>query len=204
MSDISIYEELKKKIIFMDLEPGAVLREKELMEAFQVSRTPVREALIRLEMDGLVRIFSNVGTFVTEVSFRQLKDIFELRSFLVRLSGQLAAARITDEELASFRQKVERMKETRDPKVLMKIDRELHELINRATKNEMLVKTLDSLRDQAVRIWTFSPAENEYWNGLAVEFEEIGAALEQRDEEQTARLLEVHASGFVEHIRSQL
>ncbi len=60
------------------------------------------------------------------------------------------------------------------------------------------------LHDQAVRIWTFSGAEGDYWDDLEKEFEEILAALEQHDEEMTAELLERHTKGFVEHVRSQL
>lgn len=203
MSGSPIYQELKKRIILMEYKPGSVLREKEIMDDFGVSRTPVREAFIRLEMEGLVRIIPNLGTFVADVSFQQLKDVFEIRSFLVRLTGQLAAARITEDELAEIRVRIERMQETRDPKMLMQIDGEIHDIINRATKNEALVKILGTLHDQAVRIWTYSHAENHYWKGLVGEFEKIEAALHRRDEAETAHLLEKHTKRFVEHIRSQ-
>jgi DNA-binding GntR family transcriptional regulator len=204
MSAGTIYHALKKQITLLEHKPGAVLREKELMASFGVSRTPVREALIRLEMDGLVRIIPNRGTFVADVSFQQLKDVFEIRSFLVRLSGVLAAARITDGELDEIRGRIDRMKATRDPKTLMRIDGELHDIINRATKNAVLVKMLGTLHDQAVRIWTFSHEKNSYWQELVTEFEAIAAALERNDEEETARLLEKHTKRFVAHIRSQL
>jgi DNA-binding GntR family transcriptional regulator len=173
------------------------------MQDFDVSRTPVREALIRLEMEGLVRIIPNQGTFVADVSFQQLKDVFEIRSFMVRLTGQLAAARITEGELDEINERIERMKQTHDPKMLMQIDGELHDIINRATKNEALVKILGTLHNQAVRIWTYSHAENQYWSGLVAEFEEIEAALRRRDEKETACLLEKHTRRFVDHIRSQ-
>ncbi len=204
MNQSPIYQALKKRIILLEDKPGSVLREKEIMDAFGVSRTPVREAFIRLEMEGLVRIIPNLGTFVADVSFQQLKDVFEIRSFLVRLSGQLAAARITEAELAEIHERIVRMKQVRDPKVLMQIDWELHGIINRATKNEALIKILGKLHDQAVRIWTFSPPEHHYWSGLAEEFEDIEAALKRHDEEETARLLEKHTKRFIEHIRSQL
>jgi len=203
MSESPIYQTLKKQIILMEYKPGSVLREKEIMDDFGVSRTPVREAFIRLEMDGLVRIIPNLGTFVADVSFQQLKDVFEIRSFLVRLTGQLAAARITEAELHEIRERIGQLKETRDPKAMMRIDGELHDIINRSTKNEALVKILGTLHDQAVRIWTYSHAENNYWTGLVAEFEEIEAALRQRDEDATANLLEKHTKRFVEHIRSQ-
>jgi DNA-binding GntR family transcriptional regulator len=174
------------------------------MEAFGVSRTPVRESLMRLEMEGLVRIIPNVGTIVAEVSFQQLKDVFEVRSYLVRLSGQLAASRITQKELAEIHQRIDSMKKTEDPKILMQLDGEMHSIINNATKNEVLIKMLNTLHDQAVRIWTFSAAKAHYWGDLIGEFKEIAEALEQHDGETVAMLLEKHTKRFVENIRSQL
>lgn len=200
----NIYRELKRRIVFLDYEPGQSLREKDLIEEFGVSRTPVREAFIRLESDGLVRIFPNLGTIVTEVSFQQLKDVFEIRSYLVRLAGQLAAARASQEELAELRKKIQQMKDEQDASNLMQLDSEVHELINKATKNEMLVKFLGMLRDQSVRIRTFSHNDKMYYRSMASELDQLLAALEERDEEESARILEKHTKGFVEHIRSQL
>ncbi len=204
MSGNEIYQKLKNQIILLEYQPGAIMREKELMAAYGVSRTPIREALMRLEMDGLVRIVPNMGTFVEDVSFQQLKDVFETRAYLVRLAGKLAAARITDEELAEIRVLIDRMKVENDKKSLIKLDGEIHKIINNSTKNKVLIKMLGMLHDQAVRIWTFSGAEGDYWDDLEKEFEEILAALEQHDEEMTAELLERHTKGFVEHVRSQL
>jgi DNA-binding GntR family transcriptional regulator len=204
MMDDPIYALIKKRIVLLDYQPGQVLREKDLIKEFKVSRTPVREALIRLEVEGLVRIFPNQGTIVTEVSFQQLKDIFEIRSYLVKFTGQLAAARITREELDRMRALVDQMKSEKDPKSLMNLDLELHDLINQATKNAALVKILAMLRDQAVRIWSFSQTDDGYYSRLSEEFEELLDALERHDEEESARILEKHTRRFIEHIRSQL
>ena len=204
MTDNGIYSRLKNRIVLLEYEPGQVLREKDLIEEFGVSRTPVREALIRLETEGLVRIVPNQGTFVSEISFQQLRDVFEIRSFLVRLTGQLAAARITEEELRQMRQLVDRLKEEKSARNLMLLDSELHELINRSTRNEVLVRMLGTLRDQTVRIWKFSHPEDDYWSGLHQEFEALLAAFEQRDEEESGRILENHQKRFIEYIRSQL
>lgn len=204
MSDKNVYQELKRQIILLEQKPGAVLREKEVMEAFEVSRTPVREALMRLEMDGLVRIIPNVGTFVEEVSFQQLKDVFEIHANLMLLAGRLAAARISQEEIIEIRKRIAEMRSTQDTKELMRLDGEIHQTINSATRNELLVKMLDGMHDQTVRIWTFAGAEGGYWKNLEKEFDDIAAALEQHDEEMTARLLEEHTNQFVEHVRSQL
>ncbi len=204
MNEKNIYQGLKKQIILLERKPGTIIREKEIMEAFNVSRTPVREALMRLEMNGLVRIVPNVGTFVEDVSFQQLKDIFETRAYLVKFAGKLAAARITDEELAAIRVLVDRMKLENDRKSLIELDGEIHKIINYSTKNKVLIKMLGMLHDQAVRIWAFSGADGDYWDDLEKEFEEIVIALENNDEEMTANLLETHAKRFVEYIRSQL
>lgn len=204
MSDKNVYQELKSQIILLEQKPGAVIREKEIMEVFGVSRTPVREALMRLEIDGLVRIVPNVGTFVEEVSFQQLKDVFEIRSHLVQLTGKLASARISRNEIDEIHQRIDAMRSTQDTKDLMRLDGEIHAIINKSTRNELLIKLLNGLHDQAVRIWTFAGAEGGYWKNLEKEFEDIVAALEQHDEEMTARLLVEHTKLFVEHIRSQL
>ncbi|SDP60340.1 GntR family transcriptional regulator [Desulforhopalus singaporensis] len=204
MSTPNVYRDLKKQIILLDYKPGAVIREKEVMEKFGVSRTPVREALMRLEMDGLVRIIPNVGTFAEDVSFQQLKDVLETYDYLVRLSGTLAAERITEKELDEIRKRISAMKQSQDAKVLMRLDGEIHQIINDSTKNKVLIKILSGLYDQSMRIWVFAGAEGEYWKNLENQFVNIVNALEQRDGEMTARLLEEHTNDFVEHIRSQL
>ncbi|MFP4034161.1 MAG: GntR family transcriptional regulator [Desulfovermiculus sp.] len=202
-NNVSLYDELKKRIVLLDYEPGQVLREKELVEEFGVSRTPVREALIRLETDGLVRILPNLGTIVSEVSFQQLKDVIEVRSHLILLSGQLAAARITKQELEELHGLIEQMKQEKDPKLLMDLDTRAHDLINQASKNEMLVNILGQLRDLVVRIWFYFPTNDEYYHGLSEEFEELEVALQAGNQDESARLLEKHTQRFIDHIRGQ-
>ncbi len=204
MNDNNIYNELRKQIISLEQKPGAIIREKEIMDVFKVSRTPVREALMRLETEGLVRIIPNAGTFVEEISFQKLRDVFEIRAHLIRLAGKLAAIRISSEEIKEIRNLIEDMKSTTDTKTLMKLDTEIHDIIRKATKNELLIKTLSGLHDQAVRIWNSVGTENGYWEKLYLEFEGIAAALEQRDEETAARLLEQHANVFSEQLKNQL
>jgi len=204
MSDNSIYNELKRQIISLEYKPGAIIREKEIMEAFKVSRTPVREALMRLEVDGLVRIIPNAGTFVEEISFQKLRDVFEVRAHLVRLAGKLAATRISSEEITEVRRLIENMKSTKDTKTLMRLDREIHKIIRKSTKNELLVKALSDLHDKAVRIWNSVGTKSDYWENLYLDFEAIAAALEQHDEETAARLLEDHANVFSEQLKNQL
>lgn len=199
-----VYDELKRRIVLIEYEPGEVLREKDLIEEFNVSRTPIREALIRLETEGLVRIIPNSGTIVTEVSFQNLKDVFEVRSYLIRLAGRLAAARITDDELASLRGVVDAMASERDPKGFMELDLRFHNEVNRATKNDVLAHMLETLRNQSVRIWAFSREMDDYYDQLAEEHGALVSALEARDAAKSAELLEKHTKRFIDYIRQQL
>ena len=199
-----VYAELKRRIVLIEYEPGAVLREKDLIEEFGVSRTPIREALIRLETDRLVRIIPNSGTIVTEVSFQNLKDVFEVRSYLIRLAGRLAAVRITDAEIAALREIVEAMIAERDPKGFMELDLRFHGQVNRATKNDVLAHMLETLRNQSVRIWAFSREMDDYYDQLADEHQALVEALAAHDEAESAELLEKHTKRFIEHIRQQL
>ena len=203
--DKNVYQELKRQIVMLERKPGEVIREKDVMGLFDVSRTPVREALMRLEIDGLVRIIPNVGTFVEEITFQKLKDVFETRAHMVRLAGELAAARISAEEIAEIRQLIDEMRAVKDDtKRLMHLDSEIHLIINRATRNTLLGKTLRNLLNQATRIWAYAGASEDYWQDLVKEFEDIAMALEQHDGPTTARLLEEHTNRFAEHVRSQL
>jgi len=198
-----IYAALKERIVLLDYEPGQVLREKALIDEFGVSRTPVREALIRLECEGLVRIIPNSGTIVTEVGFQNLKDVFELRAHLVELAARLAVARATDEDLAALEELIAQMRAERDPKALMRLDSAFHDRFNRTTRNGVLVRTLEMLRNQAVRIWTYSQ-QDAYYEDLGAEFEALLEALKGRNEDEAARVLEAHTKRFIEHIRAQL
>lgn len=199
-----IYAELKRRIVLLDYTPGEMLREKDLIEEFGVSRTPIREALIRLETEGLVRIIPSSSTMVTEVSFQNLKDVFEVRSYLIRLAGELAASRIDDEELASLRSIVESMRTETDPKGFMGLDLQFHDQVNRATKNDVLAHMLETLRNQSVRIWAFSQDMDDYYDQLAEEHEALVAALAERDTAKSADLLEKHTKRFIDYIRQQL
>lgn len=102
------------------------------------------------------------------------------------------------------RRLIEDMKSAKDTKTLMTIDKKIHGIIRKSTKNELLIKALNDLHDQAVRIWNSVGTDSGYWENLHLDFEAIAAALEQHDEETAARLLEEHANDFSEQLKNQL
>jgi len=200
-----IYSEIKRRIVFLDYRPGQILYTKQLMEEFGVSLTPIREVLICLEAEELVYMVPNRGAYVREVSFKELKDIFEVRLFLIGQSGRLAAQRINDEELKEIKKLLKKIKQAKERKLLIQLDSEFHNLVNEASKNKALAKTLERLRNQVARLWFFATEENDtYAMQIPEDFEKLVRALEQRDQAKSEQILRDHAIRFIEQIKMSL
>jgi DNA-binding GntR family transcriptional regulator len=199
---INPYMEIKKRIVLLDYQPAELLHEKELAEEFGMSRTPIRQAFIRLASEGLVRIVPKRGVYVSDISLQKLKNVFEVRRHLLRLVGRLAAERITSEELQAVEEKVKQIEKEVDPHRLMQLDSELHLILNQATKNDILSSILEQLRNQAVRIWAFSPKG--CCDAFGDEFTLLLEALKAKDANRCEDILEEHMNNFVNRIRGQL
>lgn len=200
-----VYSEIKRRIVFLDYKPGQFLYTKELMKEFGVSLTPIREALIHLEAEELVHIIPNRGAYVSEVSFQDFKDIFEVRLFLIGQSGRLTAQRITNEELIKMKKLLKKIKQEKERKVLIQLDSEFHNLVNQATKNRALAKTLERLRNQVARLWIFTAKENDiYSSQIPEDFEEFVKALENRDQSRSEKILRKHAIHFIDQVKMNL
>jgi len=204
MANNEIYLEIKSRIIYLDYRPHQVLSIKELAKEFGVSHIPIREVLILLEAEKLVRIIPNNGIYVTDVSFQDLKDVFEVRLFLVGLSGRLAAERITTEELATIKELLEEIKREKDRKELIKLDAEFHNVINNSTKNKTLAETLAHLRNRIGRLWFFAKENDCYPSQIPKNFEDLVHALEKRDSDKCEQILRRHAVLFMNQIKDNL
>ena len=186
-------------------KPGQFLYTKELMKEFGVSLTPIREVLIYLEAEDLIHIIPNRGACVSEVSFQDLKDIFEVRLVLIGQSGRLAAERITNEELTIMKKLLKKIKQERERKVLIRLDSKFHDLINQATKNRALAKTLERLRNQIVRLWVFAREENDiYSSQIPEDLEELVIALENKDQSRSEQILKNHTIHFIDQVKMSL
>ncbi|MCG2820722.1 MAG: GntR family transcriptional regulator, partial [Candidatus Atribacteria bacterium] len=178
MVNKEIYNELKKRIVYLDYKPKQVLSIKELAKEFGVSPIPIREVLILLESEKLVHIIPNNGIYVTDVSFQELKDVFEVRLFLIGLSGRLAAQRITPEELNKLKELLVKIQQEKNRRELILLDAEFHDLVNCSTKNQTLAETLKRLRNQIGRLWFFAKENDAYSQKIPEDFEELIKALE--------------------------
>jgi DNA-binding GntR family transcriptional regulator len=139
----TVYDRLLSGIALGDYAPGSALNERELAAQLGVSRTPVREALLRLRVEGLVRVVPRGGIFVAEASIRQIREITEVRLVLEECSGRLAVERGSPEWLAEFQAWLDVCSEDWSElagRERMRRDMEFHDFLDRAAANEALSK----------------------------------------------------------------
>ena len=201
MANKEIYTELKKRIVFLKYKPKQVLNIKDLAQEFGVSSMPIREVLILLEAEKLVYIIPNNGIYVTDVSLQELKDVFEIRLFLVAFVGKLAAQRITSVELEKIKELLKIIKKERNRNKLIQLDSEFHDLLNASTKNLALVETLKRLRNQIGRLWYFAKENDIYSQHIPQDIENLVTALEKRDIKQCEKIMTDHAMHFINQVK---
>ena len=204
MANKEIYKELKERIVYLDYKPKQVLNIKKLAKEFGVSPMPIREVLILLESEKLIHIIPNNGIYVNDISFQELKDVFETRLFLVGLAGGLAAQRVTTGELNKMKELLEKIKKEKDRKKLIQLDAEFHDLVNYSTKNQTLAETLKRLRNQISRLWFFAKEHDTYSLQIPKDFEELIRTLENKERNKSEQIMKDHALHFIEQIKMNL
>ncbi|MDN5877868.1 MAG: GntR family transcriptional regulator [Brevibacterium sp.] len=150
------YEILRHRLIMLDIAPGDPINEAGLSAELDVGRTPIREALKRLESDHLVVSYSRRGTFASNIDLKDLSTISEMREVLEPIAARKAARNITPERCREFEATIadlRELKETDEPRALMERDLEVHRLIYSSVDNPHLMETLVRLDDLATRIW---------------------------------------------------
>ena len=152
-----VFNTLRTSILTGELKPGERLMEIHLADKLGVSRTPIREAIRKLELEGLVTMIPRRGAEVAQITEKDLNDVLEVRLGLEELAVKLACQRITESELQklyqasrSFEQMLETT-ETDDLQKLAQADVAFHDVIYQATNNERLIQLLNNLREQMYR-----------------------------------------------------
>ena len=146
-----VFENLRSAILEGKLKSGQRLMEVQLAEQLGVSRTPVREAIRKLELEGLVVMLPRKGAYVANISVKDLMDVLEIRASLEGLGASLAAERRTEEDIKNLEEIEEEFEQaviTQDIDMLLKKDIEFHECIFKAANNKKLEKMINSLWEQ--------------------------------------------------------
>ena len=149
-----VFETIRGAIITGELQPGQRLMEVQLAEEMGVSRTPVRESIRKLELEGLVKMVPRRGAYVTPMSVNDLKEMMEIRRALEGLAAELAALNATAEEIAKLYAANQRFGESamaNDEEGIIKNDMAIHDIIYRASGNKKLLTMVNSLREQMQR-----------------------------------------------------
>ena len=155
----AVCETLREAIRTGVLEPGERLMEVQLADELGISRTPVREAIRKLEQEGYVIMMPRRGTYVSDVSVSDIKEIFEIRSALESLATGLAARRIEPTELEYLKKlltEIERHIDNNDIEKIVETDIRFHGVLYQVSRNERLVGIIQNLKEQLARFRTLS------------------------------------------------
>ena len=186
---------LRQRIVEGQLAPGAKLNERELSELLKVSRTPLREALKMLAAEGLVELLPNRGAVVAQMSAQDVADTFEVIAGLEGQSGELAAQRITEAELAEIRALHFEMMAAftrRDLPTYYRINAQIHTLINAAARNPVLAQTWRNVNARLQALRFRSNVDEAKWKRAVKEHERMVELLAARDAVALRALLIEH------------
>ncbi len=199
----SVFEKLRSEILHGKLKPGDVLRQEEITERLGVSRTPVREAIQRLQMEGLVTLFPRRKAVVSTVTVRRISEIYDIRAQLEPFAAGLAVGRLSHKQMQRLSELIHEM-EALDPKTgLEKIldkNREFHYIIYSAAENETLVAIIDQLWRDILRLRSLYLLTPHGHVDSTDEHRMILDALTARDPKKVFQLVQIHC----EHSKATL
>ena len=190
-----VYEELKALILTGKIIPGTRLMEIELAESMGVSRTPIREAIRKLEKEGLVTIEPRRGAYASQISTEDMIAILEVRQNLDGIAAHFAASRATQEQLKQlklFAEKFNQALEEGNMQNMIEFDTKFHRTIVDASHNKVLVQMIEKLQELVLRFRyiyfdDFKRAEN-----MPVEHKDILDAILNGDSEVARAAADVH------------
>ena len=196
LRDVVFYT-LRQAILKGELEPGERLMEMQLAEQLGVSRTPIREAIRKLELEGLVVMIPRRGAIVAKITEKDLRDVLEVRSSLERLSTELACERMEDNTIIELKKAQEAFKAALnqdDITLQAQRDVEFHDVIYKSTGNLRLIQMLNNLREQMYRYRLEYLKYDLSHQTLIEEHELIIGALSKRDKETATNIIVRHVS----------
>jgi DNA-binding GntR family transcriptional regulator len=188
------YHEIRALIVSLELAPGAVIDERELIERLEIGRTPVREALRRLAQERLVEVYPRRGMFVTGVDVRELARISEVREMLEPEAARLAAERATDADRAELAALVEEL--DRGGSELMELDERIHRAVYRAAHNDLLETTLEQYYVLALRIWSIALDRAHELEEAVEAHRALLEAIQAGDGDRAADTMRAHVQDF--------
>lgn len=202
-----VFNTLRQAILTGELKPGERLMEIHLANKLGVSRTPIREAIRKLELEGLVTMIPRRGAEVAQITEKSMNDVLEVRRAVDALCVELACERISDEALESLKAACDDFAEqvkTKDVKKIAQADVALHNIIVKATGNQRLISLVNTLSEQMYRyrfeyIKDFSQHES-----LIEEHRVIYESIVKKDKKTAADAAKLHIDNQEKAIIAQI
>jgi DNA-binding GntR family transcriptional regulator len=202
-----IFNTIRDAIIMGELKPGERLMEVQLAEKMGVSRTPVREAIRKLELEGLVDMLARRGAQVADLSVKDIMDVLEVRASLDGLATALSAVRITPDEIKELNHvnsQFINFVEKENLQGTIKKDVEFHDIIYRSSRNEKLIQIANNLREQIHRFRVIYLKDFSSTKEIIKEHNDILEAIQNKNSDQSRILAQNHIKKQEESIVNSL
>lgn len=190
-----VFNTLRQAILRGELKPGERLMEIQLANKLGVSRTPIREAIRKLELEGLVLMIPRRGAEVAEITEKSLRDVLEVRDALEVLCVELACDRIAKEDIQALKdaaKEFEMALQGGDVTEYAEADVKFHDIIYYATDNQKLIQLLYNLREQMYRYRVEYLKRKDVHSILLEEHEHIIECIEKKDKEAARLAIRTH------------
>ena len=202
-----VFNTLRQAILTGELKPGERLMEIHLANRLGVSRTPIREAIRKLELEGLVTMIPRRGAEVAQITEKSMSDVLEVRCALDALCVELACERISDEDIRDLKDacdNFERAVRSKDAKKIAQADVELHNIIVKATGNSRLIQLINNLSEQMYRYRYEYIKDASQHARLIEEHRIIYESIVRKDKETASRAAKMHIDNQEKAIMKQL
>ncbi len=202
-----LVDRLRRQIVEGELAPGDKINEKVLCQTYQVSRTPLREALKVLAREGLVVLTPHRGAQVSMLTVEDLEEAFPVIGALEALAGELACQNATDAEIARIEALHDRMEAThaaRDRAKYFRLNQQIHDALAEAARNPTLTAMRAMLDGRVSRARYYSNISAPRWDQAMEEHREILSALKTRDGARLGSVLKRHLANKLETLKSVL
>ena len=201
-----VFRYIKSHIISGAYNPGETLLESKLAEELGVSRTPIREAIRLLELEGLVEVTTKKGAVILGISQKDVQDIYAIRQLVEGLAGRWAAERISEGELKDLQKTFELMEfygQKQDLEEVTELDNKFHQAIYEASGSRILFLTLRNLHEYAQMARIRSLAFRNRLPQTLTEHKAILEAIRSKDADGAEKALSEHVRNVYQNIMSQ-
>lgn len=190
-----VYEILRENIISLKIEPGKNISEKEISELLEVSRTPVREAFVKLAQEELLEVYPQKGTIIALIDLQHVEEARFIREHLERAAVRVACENFSEEHLIRLEENLVEQKrciEENDFTKLFKLDEEFHKTIAYGSGKERIWTLIQQMNAHLNRIRMLSLAANYDWDLILSQHERIYAAIKAKDADAADNVMEEH------------